>query len=124
MSETQRISIGKVEDFQEEKLYEVKAMGQSYVVGRVGDRYCAATNVCPHLNLPLAGGKFSAGVLECPWHNSVFDLCSGKNQDWVRGLVGIRLPDWSRDLVKLGRQPADLTTFNIVEENGELFIEV
>ncbi len=100
--------------------------GTAIAVAKVGDGFCAVVNKCPHLGLPIAGGKIDAadGTITCPWHNSVFELCSGKNLDWVQGVVGVKLPDWSRKIVALGKEPAPIQSFTVTEEGGKLFVDV
>ena len=56
------------------------------------NEYFALVNKCPHLGLPLTGSKVQGKTITCPFHNSEFDLCTGENIDWVRGIAGIRLP--------------------------------
>lgn len=118
---TERVSIGKAADFSDKKT--VKFNGQEIVVARVGDGYCAVLNKCPHLNLPLAGGKVENGTITCPFHNSKFDMCTGENKDWVTGAMGFKMPGWAGKIIAMGKEPTPVKAFNVVEENGELFIE-
>ncbi|GIV84952.1 MAG: hypothetical protein KatS3mg052_1959 [Candidatus Roseilinea sp.] len=98
--------------------------GKSIVVARVGSGYCAVINKCPHLGLPIAGGKVENGVITCPFHNSRFDLCTGKNLDWVQGVAGVKLPAWSRKIIALGKEPTPIQSFPVTEEDGKLFVDL
>ncbi|PJF47557.1 MAG: Rieske (2Fe-2S) protein [Chloroflexi bacterium] len=98
--------------------------GKSIVVARVGSGYCAVINKCPHLGLPIAGGKVENGVITCPFHNSRFDLCTGKNLDWVQGVAGVKLPAWSRKIIALGKEPTPIQSFPVTEEGGKLFVDL
>lgn len=118
------ISIGKLEDFPEGRLTKVDLEDQSIVVLRRGNEVCAVANSCSHMPLPLANSKVEGDVITCPWHNSTFNICTGENIDWVRGLAGIKMPGWSRRLLALGREPNNLKTYRVVEENGELFVDM
>lgn len=98
--------------------------GVSVVVARVDGRACAVLNKCPHVGLPLAGGKREGNAIVCPWHGSRFDLCSGENLDWVQGVAGIKLPSWSRQIIALGKKPTPVQSFPVTEEDGKLYIEL
>lgn len=119
-----RVSIGKAENFPAGQLVKVTAENTSLVVARLGDKLCAVQNRCPHINLPIAGGKLEGNTITCPWHGSQFDMCSGENLDWVRGIAAIKLPNWSRKVIALGKKPQGIKTYPVVEENGELFVEI
>lgn len=45
-------------------------------------RIYAVASACPHMRLPLKGGKVSDGTIVCPWHHSAFDLETGDVQEW------------------------------------------
>jgi nitrite reductase/ring-hydroxylating ferredoxin subunit/uncharacterized membrane protein len=55
-----------------------KAGAQTLVVVRQGDAVYAMHSVCAHAGGPLAEGKIVDGCIECPWHQSRFDLVSGR----------------------------------------------
>lgn len=56
----------------------VTANGQKIALFKVGSAYQALANTCSHQGGPLCEGKQEAGVVECPWHGSRFDIASGK----------------------------------------------
>ncbi len=57
-----------------------------YAVGNNGD-YFAVGRKCRHLRADLAGGSIDAdGCLVCPWHQSAYDVETGR---MVRGPQGI-----------------------------------
>ncbi len=121
-----RISIGNASDLPASGAKVFTVNGTAIVVAKVKDGYCAVVNKCPHMGLPVAGGKVDAdaGTITCPFHNSKFDLCSGANLDWVTGIVGVEVPAWSRKILALGKAPAAIQSFKVVEEAGELFVEM
>jgi thiamine pyrophosphate-dependent acetolactate synthase large subunit-like protein/nitrite reductase/ring-hydroxylating ferredoxin subunit len=45
---------------------------------RVGDRYGALDNHCPHQGGPLGEGAIEKGWLRCPWHGYDYDPITGK----------------------------------------------
>ena len=52
--------------------------GQRALLYRDGDGVYAISAVCAHAGGPLDEGKFYNGCVECPWHNSVYDLKTGQ----------------------------------------------
>jgi nitrite reductase/ring-hydroxylating ferredoxin subunit len=121
-----RISIGNVSDLPAAGAKVFTVNGTAIVVARTKNGICAVVNKCPHLGLPVAGGKVDAdaGTITCPFHNSKFDLCSGENLDWVQGVVGVKVPEWSRKILALGKAPAPIQRFTVTEEDGMLFVEM
>src|SRR5690348_17163760 len=97
------VSIGQLTDFADGELAAVDVQGQALVVARIGDQVHVAVNRCPHLGLSLTRGpgglRYADGVVQCPWHNSRFDMCSGENLDWVTGFAGRDTPQWSRKVI-------------------------
>lgn len=58
-----------------------------YAVGNAGGEYFAVTRRCRHFRADLAGGTIDAdGCLVCPWHQSKYDVSTGR---MVRGPQGI-----------------------------------
>jgi nitrite reductase/ring-hydroxylating ferredoxin subunit len=58
-----------------------------YAVGNAGGDYFAVTRRCRHLGADLAGGSIDAdGCLVCPWHQSKYDVTTGR---MVRGPQGV-----------------------------------
>jgi nitrite reductase/ring-hydroxylating ferredoxin subunit len=122
------VSIGKLDEFPDGELRAVDAGGKKVIVTRTGDQVCAAVNKCPHLGLPLTKGpgglKFEDGVVQCAWHNSTFQLCSGENLDWVGGFAGKSIPNWSRGVLALGRKPKGLETIPASVRDGEVVLQL
>jgi len=98
--------------------------GESIVIARTNGNLCALQNKCSHMPLPIAGGKIDGDRIVCPWHNSEFDLCTGENKDWVKGVAGVKLPGWSRRLIAFGKEPQPIKAYTVIEEGDEVFIEV
>ena len=58
-----------------------------YAVGNAAGDYFAVTRRCRHLRADLAGGSIDAdGCLVCPWHQSKYDVSTGR---MVRGPQGV-----------------------------------
>mmetsp|Transcript_59037 Transcript_59037/g.93381 ORF Transcript_59037/g.93381 Transcript_59037/m.93381 type:complete len:625 (+) Transcript_59037:47-1921(+) len=84
-SSTQRVSLGKVSDFEEAGMKEVKLDGGSAVlVHRHQGQFYVTSPACSHYGAPLrkgvssAGGRQSAPTVTCPLHDACFDLRTGQ----------------------------------------------
>lgn len=56
----------------------VEVDGAPVLVYRAGDAISAIGAVCSHAGGPLQDGTFANGCVECPWHQSVFNLRTGE----------------------------------------------
>ncbi|HEY5184357.1 MAG TPA: Rieske (2Fe-2S) protein [Actinomycetes bacterium] len=93
-----------------------------YALGNADGRYFAVTRRCRHLGADLAGGRVDeAGCLICPWHQSAYDVDTGR---MVRGPQGVfaKVPGlgWGfrmlTRVLPLGRTP-------VTERDGGLYLE-
>jgi nitrite reductase/ring-hydroxylating ferredoxin subunit len=98
--------------------------GKKIIISKINGKHCAIENKCPHLGLPLAKGKVENGVITCPFHGSKFDLCSGKNVEWVNSVMGIPAPNWAQKLIAAGKAPSNVQSFSVAQEGEELFIDI
>ena len=119
-----RIDAASSEDVKENAVLSVRAEGMSLLLVRVEGTAHAVENRCPHLGLSMARGSVDGSRLECPWHRSRFDVCTGENLDWVNGVAGIPMPKWTHSLIAMGKSPAPLRTFATSEEAGRVWVEV
>ena len=60
--------------------------GREIVLCDVDGEVYALDGICTHEELPLDGGEIDDGLLECPWHGAVYEVCSGR----VRALPATR----------------------------------
>jgi nitrite reductase/ring-hydroxylating ferredoxin subunit len=60
----------------------VKVRERSILLIHEGGEIYAIASACPHMRLPLKGGKVEGGTIVCPWHHSAFDLHTGDVQAW------------------------------------------
>ena len=119
-----KVKIATTNDVSADKVLKTNANGQSVIVAKVGDKNCAIANKCPHFGLPLAKGKFENGVITCPFHGSKFEICTGKNVEWVESFVGIPLPGIAKKMIAMGKAPTDVASFTVTQEGNDLFIDV
>jgi nitrite reductase/ring-hydroxylating ferredoxin subunit len=118
-----KVKIASTTDVVSDKVLKTKANGQAVIVAKVGDKYCAIANKCPHFGLPLAKGKFENGTITCPFHGSKFEICTGKNTKWVDSFVGIPLPDVAKKMISMGKTSTDVKSFAVTQEGSDLFID-
>ncbi len=122
------VSAGKLEEFPDGELTALEVGGKKVLVARTGDAVCAVANRCPHLNLSLTKGPggltYADGVVQCAWHNSTFEVCSGENLDWVGGFAGKAIPKWSRGMLALGRKAKGLDTIPASVRDGEVVLHI
>jgi 3-phenylpropionate/trans-cinnamate dioxygenase ferredoxin component len=88
------------------------------LLARVGDRFYAADNRCPHMNGNLSEGKLEKTVVTCPRHHSQFDLADGHVIRWT---------DWSGLKLSLGKMvksPRPVKTYKVKAEGGRVMIEI
>lgn len=123
-----KVRIGTLAEFSDGELHALKAGDVGVIVGMVDGSVYAARNHCPHLGLSLSSGpggrRFEDGTVQCPWHNSRFNLCTGANLDWAPGFAGRTMPRWSAKMIALGRKPAPLTTYPVTVEGEDVYVEV
>ncbi|PZO42250.1 MAG: (2Fe-2S)-binding protein [Shackletoniella antarctica] len=78
----------------------------------------ALENACPHMKLPLKGGKIKDHAIVCPWHRSAFDLASGTVKDWTPWPPGV-----GRVLAMVSKEKA-LPVFSTRVEDGSIWVEI
>ena len=76
--------------------------GQALCVGKLGDRWFAVKDHCPHAEFPLSEGTlYPTGELECCWHGARFDCVTGA--------------------VLRGPAEDPLVRYEVVEQDGALY---
>lgn len=92
-----------------------------YAVGNNGS-YFAVSRRCRHLGADLAEGSIDeAGCLVCPWHQSAYDVATGR---MVRGPQGVfaKIPGLG-PAFKLLTAVLPLKRGTVVERGGEIFVD-
>ena len=95
------------------------------LVTKVAGSYYAVDATCPHLGLPMKKGKISneggTPTLTCNFHNSCFELSTGKCTQWVTGALGFQSGLISGIMNKVGNEQKDITAYYVTEmEDGSL----
>jgi nitrite reductase/ring-hydroxylating ferredoxin subunit len=97
----------KVADAGELKLNAMKLLHlkqKRVVLARTEKGYVAFDDRCPHRGASLADGTLACGIVQCPWHGSQFSVQIG-------GLDA-------------GPAEKGISTYNVVETGGSIFIEL
>jgi NAD(P)H-dependent nitrite reductase small subunit len=71
--------VGKIDDIPPGTAIAVAAGPRTIAVFRVGDRFFALSNVCPHKGAALCDGEVLVedGIVRCPWHHWNWRLADG-----------------------------------------------
>jgi 3-phenylpropionate/trans-cinnamate dioxygenase ferredoxin subunit len=109
--------VAKIEELKSGTMKMVMAEGREILIARVGDKYFATDNRCPHMKGDLSQGKLEGTVVTCPRHGSQFDITNGQAVRWLKGGL----------LSKLGgalKMSKALTAYNLKVENGKILLQV
>ena len=96
----------------------VKVAGREILLARVGDKYYAADNRCPHMGGNLAQGTLAGTVVTCPRHGSQFDVSNGKAVRWLRGSGLISA------LGKALKSPRPLAVYKTKVVDNKILVEI
>ena len=111
------IEVGKIEELKSGTMKMVMAEGREILLARVGDKYYATDNRCPHMKGDLSKGKLEGTVVTCPRHGSQFDITNGQVVRWLKGGL----------MSKLGgilKTPEDLTVYKAKAEGDSVLVEI
>jgi glycine betaine catabolism B len=72
------VKVAETKDIQASQMKEVQVNGQNICVVNVEGKYYAIGSICTHEGGPLADGTLDGYEVECPWHNSKFDVRTGE----------------------------------------------
>ncbi len=112
------VEAGKVSELQEGAMEQVSVQGREMLLARVGDKYYAADNHCPHMGARLSQGKLQGTVVTCPKHGSQFDLSDGRVVRWLKGSGVVSV------IGRVFKSPGQLTVYNVKVEEDRILIEI
>jgi 3-phenylpropionate/trans-cinnamate dioxygenase ferredoxin subunit len=108
--------VAKIEELKSGTMKAVIAEGREILLARVGDKYYATDNRCPHRKGDLSQGKLEGTVVTCPMHGSQFDISNGQVVRWLKGGLMSKLSN----ALKLSK---DLAVYNVKVEDGKVLVE-
>ena len=112
------VEAGKTGEFEEGTRKKVSIQGHEILLARVGDRFYAADNLCPHMGGDLSAGKLEGTIITCPRHASRFDLRDGKVVRWLKGSGLISA------VGKVLKSPKPLKTYDVKIEVDTILIKI
>ncbi|HXZ30178.1 MAG TPA: Rieske (2Fe-2S) protein, partial [Dehalococcoidia bacterium] len=95
----------------------IAAEGHEILLARVGDKYYAADNRCPHMKGDLSQGKLEGTIVTCPVHGSQFDITDGEVVRWLKGGLMSKLSG----AFKMSKP---LSVYKVKVEDGKVLVEV
>ncbi len=111
------IEISKVGELKDGAMTAVNVREHEILLVRVGDKFYATNNRCPHMGGNLSKGKLEGTVVTCPRHGSQFDLKDGRVVRWLSGgLVSM--------IGKIFKSPRPLTTYKLKVEGNKILVEI
>jgi ferredoxin-NADP reductase/nitrite reductase/ring-hydroxylating ferredoxin subunit len=72
------VKVAEKRDIPRSQMKEVEVNSQNICVVNVEGKYYAIGSICTHEGGPLADGTLEGYEVECPWHNSKFDVRTGE----------------------------------------------
>jgi ferredoxin-NADP reductase/nitrite reductase/ring-hydroxylating ferredoxin subunit len=72
------VKVANAKDIQPSQMKEVEVNGENICVANVEGKFYAIGSICTHEGGPLADGTLEGYEVECPWHNSKFDVRTGE----------------------------------------------
>jgi len=107
----------KVDELKNGTMKAVSAAGREILLARVGDKYYAVDNLCPHMKGNLSQGRLEGTVVTCPLPGSQFDISNGRVVRWLKGGQTSK----EGKSLKLSK---DLTVYNVKVEDNRVLVEV
>ena len=112
------MEVGKKGELKDGAMKEVTVQGRTILLARVGDRYYATDNACPHMGAKLSQGMLAGSIVTCPRHGSQFDLSDGHVVRWTD------FPGLVSSLAKVIKKPRSLGTYAVKLEGDRILAEL
>jgi 3-phenylpropionate/trans-cinnamate dioxygenase ferredoxin subunit len=110
------IEVAKIEELKSGTMKKVFAEGHEILLARVGDKYYATDNQCPHMKGDLSQGKLEGTIVTCPLHGSQFYISDGQVMRWLKGGLMSKLGS----ALKMSKA---LKVYNVKVEDGKVLVE-
>jgi 3-phenylpropionate/trans-cinnamate dioxygenase ferredoxin component len=112
------IEVAGANELKDGSIKKVKFQKFEILLAKVGGKYYAVDNKCPHFGGDLSKGKLEGTAIICPSHRSKFDLSDGHVIQWT-DWTGIKL-----SLAKAVRSPKAIKTYAVKEEGDKILVSV
>jgi len=112
------VRVSKTSELKDGTMKDVSVNGREILLAKVGNKYYAADNRCPHMRGKLSKGKLEGTVVTCPLHGSQFDLSDGHVVRWLKGSGVVSA------VGRVLKSPRQLATYNVNIEDDRILVEV
>ena len=100
-----KIVVGKTSEIPVGKMIKATIDGRDVLVANIDGEYFATDDSCTHSGSSLSEGKLDGCTITCGWHAAEFDCKTGK-------------------LIKFPAKIRDLTSYKVVTESDNVFVEM
>ena len=111
------VEVSKTSELKDGTMKAVSVNEREILLAKVGDKYYAADNRCPHMGGKLSQGKLEGTVVTCPLHGSQFDLSDGRVVRWLKGSGVVSA------VGRVLKSPKQLATYNVNIKGGKILVE-
>lgn len=112
------VEVSKTGEIEQGAMKKVLVQGREILLARVGDRYYAVDNRCPHMGGNLSQGKLEGTIVTCPRHGSEFDLSDGHVVRWLKGSGLVS------QAAKALKSPKPIRVYNVQVDGERILVEV
>jgi 3-phenylpropionate/trans-cinnamate dioxygenase ferredoxin component len=112
------IRVASIDDLPEGAMKKYQVQDTEILIVRIGGKYYATQDKCPHFGGDLSAGKLEGSIVTCPRHGSQFNLTDGRVVRWLKG--GGLISSIGKTL----KSPKKLTTYNVEIQGQEIMVEV
>ena len=112
------IRVASIDDLPEHTMKKYQVQDTEILIARIGGKYYATQNKCPHFGGDLSKGKLEGSILTCPRHGSQFNLTDGSVVRWLKG-TGIM-----SSIGKTLKSPQKSTTYSVKIEGQDIMVEI
>jgi len=112
------IRVANTDDLSEGTMKKCQVQDTEILMARIGGKYYATQNKCPHFGGDLSKGKLEGTSVTCPRHGSQFNLTDGSVVHWLKGTGFIST------IGKTLKSPKKLLTYNTKVEGQDIMVEI
>ncbi len=110
------VEVARINELKDGTTKEVMVQGHEIFLAKVGDKYYATDNRCPHMGGKLTLGKLEGTIVTCRRHGSQFDLSDGRTVRWLKGSGLLSM------VGKALKSPKPLATYDVKVKDDKVMI--
>lgn len=112
------VDVAGVDDLADGAMKRVTVEGRDLLLARVGGRYYATDERCPHMGGQLSHGRLDGTIVTCPRHGSQFDIATGSVLRWTHW-TGITLA-----LAKVFKPPRPVKIHHVQSQGSRVLVDL